>query len=135
MTANVVYLGGLRTEATHTRSGSIILTDAPVDNEGKGELFSPTDLMATSLASCMLTVMGIRARKGNIPFANVQCEVTKIMKSNPRRLGKIMVNVIVSEEWNERQKAVMEQTGKDCPVALSLHPDVEQELNFVYSLG
>src|ERR1051325_2742375 len=95
MTSKIVYTGGLHTEAAHLQSGSIIHTDAPVDNNGKGEAFSPTDLLATSLGCCMLTIMGITAAKNNIPFENAAAEVTKNMEANPRRVGEVVVAITI----------------------------------------
>lgn len=133
LTSTVHYHGDLRTTCTHVRSSSSIITDAPVDNHGKGEAFSPTDLLATSLATCMLTTMGIRAMKENIPFPKASAEVTKIMGSNPRRVTGIVVKVILSGlTLNEEQKQIMEDTALNCPVATSLHPEIRQEVSFEY---
>lgn len=128
MTSAVVYEGGLRTTCTHLRSGNSFETDAPVDNNGKGERFSPTDLMATSLATCMITVMGIKARTMGFDLENVKIEVEKIMKSEPRRVGGINLFFEIPERLlglDDKSKQILKQTGNTCPVWLSLHPEIE----------
>jgi putative redox protein len=131
MTATVTYLGELRTEATHLQSGQIIITDAPTDNQGKGEAFSPTDLCATSLASCMLTIMGISARNHGWNMDGARAEVHKIMASNPRRIGGVEIRVIMPpNDFDERQRQVLETAGRTCPVSLSLGEGVEQAIVF-----
>lgn len=133
ITATVQYHGELRTTCTHVRSGSSILTDAPVDNQGKGEAFSPTDLLATSLATCILTTMGIRAAKENIPFPSGSAEVTKIMGANPRRVTGVRVLVnLKGLDFTDEQRKIMEETALNCPVAKSLHPEIRQDVNFIY---
>ncbi|MGB0850252.1 MAG: OsmC family protein [Bacteroidia bacterium] len=132
MTSKVRYKGNLRTECEHVKSGSIIYTDAPTDNNGKGELFSPTDLVATALASCMITVMGIKANQSNIAFENVSADVVKVMGSGPRRIIESKVEVVVEENWTEKERTLMEFTGKNCPVAKSLHTDMIQSISFIY---
>jgi uncharacterized OsmC-like protein len=132
-TATIHYLGDLRNEATHMRSGQVIFTDAPPDNRGKGEAFSPTDLLSTSLGVCMLTVMGIAAREKGIPFNNVTARVVKHMHASPRRVAKVEVHITMDGMGlGERERAILENTGRTCPVALSLHPDLEQEVTFSY---
>lgn len=132
-TATVHYHGELRTTCTHVRSNSSITTDAPVDNHGKGEAFSPTDLLATSLATCMLTTMGIRAAKENIPFTTARAEVIKIMGANPRRVTGITVTVNLEDlDLTDEQRKIMEETAINCPVAKSLHPEIRQEIHFSY---
>lgn len=135
ITSEVKYLGALRTGATHLKSGTVIETDAPTDNNGQGAMFSPTDLAATSLASCMLTVMGIKADQKEIEFNRLQCSVTKVMASNPRRISEIVVKVEVSEKWSEKERRIMEHTARTCPVSLSLHPDIKQDIQFTYTSG
>ena len=130
ITSIVEYKGGLRTECTHVRSGQTIITDAPVDNHGKGEAFSPTDLAATSLATCLITVMNIAADGRGIRIDSMRAEVTKIMVENPRRIAEIMINVDIKGEYDEEQQHVLERIGRNCPVALSLHPDLKQTLTF-----
>jgi len=128
MTSAVVYEGGLRTTCTHLRSGNSFETDAPVDNNGKGERFSPTDLMATSLATCMITVMGIKARTMGFDLENVKIEVEKIMKANPRRVGGINLFFHIPGPLlglDDKSKQVLKQTGNTCPVWLSLNPEIE----------
>ncbi len=134
MTSKVVYTGELRTEATHLASKSIIITDAPVDNHGKGEAFSPTDLLATSLANCLITVMGIKAKNENMTdITGTTAEVTKIMYSDPRRVGEIHVKVIFPPKgYSEKEKKVYENTALTCPVAKSLHPEIKQLISFVW---
>jgi len=133
MTSRIEYLGQLRTTAEHLRSKTTLLTDAPVDNNGKGEAFSPTDLVATALGSCMLTIMAIAAEKKDINFKGADVEIEKIMEASPRRIGEIKVNVKMnSANYSEEDKAYLERVAKRCPVALSLHPDTKQTINFHY---
>lgn len=125
------YLGNLRTESEHLQSGVKILTDAPVDNNGKGEAFSPTDLVASALGSCMVTIMGIVANRDSVLLEGLTWEVTKIMQSSPRKISEIVVDF----RWeNPVSDAVMIQklknAAKTCPVALSLDPEIKQTLNF-----
>jgi uncharacterized OsmC-like protein len=133
-TATVTYLGDLRTQATHVRSGQRIITDAPPDNRGKGEAFSPTNLLSTSLAVCMMTVMGIAARDKGIPLNGLGARVVKHMVNDPRRVSKVEVHLTLSGEGlGERERAILENTARTCPVALSLHPGLEQEVTFSYT--
>jgi uncharacterized OsmC-like protein len=131
-TSLVKYLGELRTESTHVASNSKIITDAPVDNHGKGEAFSPTDLMSTSLANCMLTVMGIKAQtEGMTSIDGTIAEVTKIMYAEPRRVGEIHIKLTFpNNNYSEKEKKIYENTAHTCPVAKSLHPDLKQVLIF-----
>lgn len=133
-TSIVKYTGGLRTEAVHTASNSRIITDAPVDNHGKGEAFSPTDLMATSLANCMLTVMGIKAStEGMTSIDGTLAEVTKVMIAEPRRVGEIHVKITFPKnDFTDKEKKIYENTAQTCPVAKSLHPDLKQILTFIW---
>jgi len=133
MTSKVKYLGGLRTESVHLQSGSKMITDAPVDNHGKGEAFSPTDTVANALATCMLTVMGIKADSMGIDMNGASAEVTKTMASDPRRISKIAVNISFPKSFDEKQTKILENTGKTCPVLQSLHPDIEKDISFTYS--
>ena len=130
MTSKVNYLGGLRTSATHIASGTTIVTDAPIDNYGKGEAFSPTDLLATSYASCMLTIIGIYCHAHDFPFTNGNAEVTKMMSSSlPRRIEKLIVNLDISGNgWNETQANLVIAAGKACPVAITLGDNIEVDL-------
>ena len=133
MTSRVVYNGGLRTTCLHLRSGSDLETDAPVDNNGKGERFSPTDLMATSLATCMVTVMGIKARTMGFDLDGVEVEVEKIMKQEPRRVGGINLFFSIPEtllELGQKEKDILMRTGINCPVQFSLHPDIEVNIDW-----
>ncbi len=130
-TATVIYAGNLRTESTHVQSGQQIHTDAPIDNKGRGEAFSPTDLMSTSLAACMLTIMGITASERNIPFGDVQAEVLKSMESNPRRVGRIQIELFFPEKgYSDKTKELLKYAALNCPVAKSLHPDLEMDVKF-----
>jgi len=129
-TASVKYLGELRAEATHLKSGRTILTDAPTDNNGKGEAFSPTDLVATALANCMITVMGIRARKEGFDLEGTSAEVTKIMASSPRRIAEVGVLIKLKDNCSNDMKKVLEEIGLNCPVAKSLHPNLKQNISF-----
>ena len=130
MTSKVTYLGNLRTENTHLKSGNTYITDAPTDNNGKGEAFSPTDTVATGLANCMLTVMGIKARDLNIEMSRTTAEVTKIMATNPRRISKIVVVLNLPFKTDEKQKKILEHTARTCPVLNSLHPEIEKDISF-----
>jgi uncharacterized OsmC-like protein len=133
MTATVLYNGGLRTTCTHVQSGSSFETDAPVDNNGKGERFSPTDLMATSLAACMITVMGIKARSMGFDLTGIKIDVLKKMKADPRRVGGIELTFHIPDELknlDEKTKTILKNTGNTCPVALSIHPDIEWKVDW-----
>ena len=132
MTSKVVYEGDLRTVATHIKSGSVIETDAPTDNQGKGERFSPTDLVATALASCMFTIMGIAARTHAIDINGMECNVEKIMVSNPRKIGEIKVNISFPQQqkYSDKERNILEHAALTCPVFLSLHPDVTKSVSF-----
>ena len=133
MTSTVEYEGGLRTVCTHLRSGNSFETDAPVDNNGKGERFSPTDLMATSLGTCMITVMGIKARTMGFDLDGVTIEVEKIMKANPRRVGGINLFFHIPDKLKDvdaEAKETLKQTGITCPVQLSIHPDIEVNIDW-----
>ena len=130
MTSKVTYLGDLRTVSVHVTSGNEIVTDAPIDNHGKGEAFSPTDMVANSLATCMLTVMGIKARDLNLDFSGSTAEVTKIMAAEPRRISEIHVNFTMNLAPDEKAKIILERTGMTCPVLNSLHPDIVKDIVF-----
>jgi len=132
-TIRTKYLGDLRTEAIHIRSGDRIITDAPSDNKGKGEAFSPTDLASAALGSCMLTIIGIAARDHGFNIDGTELSITKIMDSNPRRIGEIkIVFKLPYLQYTEREKKIIERAARTCPVALSLHPDVIKTLEFRY---
>ena len=130
MTSRVNYLGDLRTSAIHIASGKNIITDAPIDNQGKGEAFSPTDTVATALASCLLTIMGIKARDLNIDITKTSAEVTKVMASNPRRISEIQITVNFTKSYDQRIKKILEKAALTCPVSNSLHPDLKQNILF-----
>lgn len=133
MTSDVIYLGDLRTKSTHIASQSEILSDAPIDNNGKGEAFSPTDYVANALASCMLTIMGIKAREMNVDMSQSRAEVTKIMQSEPRRIAEIEVKIFMSlQQADTKTKTILENAAKACPVAKSLHPDIVQKIEFIW---
>ena len=130
MTSKVVYLGNLRTESTHIKSNNSFITDAPIDNNGKGEAFSPTDTVATGLASCMLTVMGIKARDMGVDMSGTTAEVIKTMANNPRRISKIEVTINFPFETNDKTRKILKHTANTCPVHYSLHPDIEKDIIF-----
>ena len=129
-TIETTYLGGLRTEATHVQSGTKIFTDAPVDNHGKGEAFSPTDLLAASLASCMLTVMGIKARSAEIDMDGTTCSVTKIMAVDPRRVAEIVISFKFPQQYSEKEQLILERSALTCPVYYSLDKDLKKTVDF-----
>ena len=130
MTSKVTYAGELRTTCVHLRSGNEFITDAPIDNQGLGQAFSPTDTVATSLASCMITIMGIKARDLDIDLAGSTAEVTKHMASNPRRISKIEVNLELPCDISEKNRTLLERAGNTCPIHYSLHPDIEKVITF-----
>lgn len=133
MTAKIVYEGDLRCRLTHLYSGNEIITDAPLDNHGLAQAFSPTDLAASSLGSCMLTVMGIKARQLQVELKGTTVEIVKHMASEPRRIARIEVTIHFPEgSFSEKEKQILENTARTCPVALSLHPDIKQEVKFVW---
>lgn len=132
-TVNTIYLGELRTEATHVQSGNKLITDAPLDNKGKGEAFSPTDLLATSLGSCMLTIMGISAREHGFNIDGTKVNIWKIMESNPRRVGEVKIEFnFPKKNYSEKEKKFIEKAAHTCPVNLSLHPDLKKTIIFNY---
>jgi putative redox protein len=133
MTSTVVYEGDLRTVCTHLRSSSSFETDAPVDNNGKGERFSPTDLMATSLGTCMITVMGIKARSMGFDLNGIRIEVEKIMKADPRRVGGINLAFHIPDHLkniDQKSRDILKHTGITCPVLKSIHPDIEVKVDW-----
>jgi len=128
MTATVLYEGDLRTTCTHLQSGNEIETDAPVDNHGKGERFSPTDLMSTSLGACMITVMGIKARSMGFDLNGIRIDVQKVMYADPRRVGEINLTFHIPEnlaDLDEKSRIILKNTGETCPVIKSIHPDIK----------
>jgi putative redox protein len=133
ITIQTLYVGGLRAISTHLRSGVELTTDAPVDNHGKGESFSPTDLLAAALGTCMITVMGIAAAKHKINIDGARLEITKLMQTEPRKVAGIQVKIYMPElAYSDKEKLILETAGRTCPVALSLHPDLNQDLTFIY---
>lgn len=132
-TVKMTYCGNLRTEATHLQSGKKILTDAPVDNKGKGEAFSPTDLLASALGSCILTIIGISAEAHNFSIEGTKVEITKTMISNPRRIGELEVIInFVHNNFSAREKRLIESAARTCPVGKSLHPEIKDTIIFNY---
>jgi putative redox protein len=130
-TIKTVYKGDLRTLSTHLASGNELITDAPVDNHGKGQAFSPTDLLSTSLGVCMLTVMGISANTHHIEMNDVSMEITKIMATDPRRVREVVVVFnFKGKKYSDHDKLILERAARTCPVALSLHPDLKQTVTF-----
>lgn len=130
MTASIKYEGNLRCSALHIQSGTAIETDAPTDNRGRGEKFSPTDLLCVSLATCMLTTMAIKAGDLQVDITNSSADVTKHILSDPRRVGKIEVAVNLPANGNERDRKILEKTGDNCPVMKSIHPDIEVVISY-----
>lgn len=130
MTSKVTYLGNLRTSSIHLQSGSEIISDAPLDNNGKGEAFSPTDTVANALASCMMTVMGIKARDMNADLTGSTAAVTKIMQQEPRRIGAIEIAFTMNGVTDEKTKIILERTAMTCPVFYSLNADLVKKISF-----
>ena len=132
MTSKVTYLGDLRTSSIHLQSGSEIISDAPLDNNGKGEAFSPTDTVANALASCMMTVMGIKARDLNVNLTGATAAVTKIMQAEPRRINAIEIVFDMNVYTDEKTKTILERTAMTCPVFLSLNAEIEKRISFIW---
>jgi len=133
-TSTIIYQGDLRTTATHLQSGQSFITDAPIDNQGKGEAFSPTDLLATSLGACAITIVGMAARTHGFNIDGTEIAVTKIMESDPRRVEKIIVEFkFPTVKYSEKEKKIIERSIKTCPVSLSLHPDLIQEIKLTFN--
>lgn len=133
-TAATVYTSDLRTEITHLRSGSKIITDAPVDNKGKGENFSPTDMVAAALGSCIFTIMGIAAREHGFSIDGATCRITKIMTEKPRKIGEIKIDFdFTGNTYTDKQKKILEYCVKTCPVALSLNESVFQNVKLMFN--
>ena len=130
-TITTLYLGDLRTENIHVQSGNKVITDAPCDNQGKGEFFSPTDLLATALGSCILTIMGIKARDNNIDLVGTNMEVSKIMASDPRRVSEVIMEFnFPAKGYTDEEKKLIESIAGTSPVPLSVHPDLKQTIRF-----
>lgn len=135
MTSKIIYEGGLRTRMIHLQSGTVVLSDAPTDNHGKGEAFSPTDMVATSLGSCMISLMGIKLKlQGrDEELVGAEVEITKVMYSEPRRIGEVHVVIKFPENnFSEKDKILLENTARTCPVAVSIHPDIKQHITFIW---
>lgn len=129
-TSNIKYVGDLRTVCIHLQSGTQILTDAPTDNHGKGEAFSPTDLVANALGSCMVSIMAIKSKDLEVDLLDSTVEVTKIMQAEPRKIAKIIVVLNMTITPSDKTKIILERAAMTCPVFLSLHPDIEKEITF-----
>lgn len=132
-TVETIYMGGLRTEATHVQSGTKIVTDAPTDNHGKGESFSPTDLVSAALGSCMMTLMGIAADTHGINVDGTRLSITKVMAADPRRIGEIVIDVHFPSVYEPKQRKLLENAAATCPVAKTLHPDCKQTIRYFYA--
>jgi putative redox protein len=134
MTSSIIYKGQLRCKATHLQSGSIIETDAPTDNRGKGERFSPTDLLCVSLATCIVTTIGLKAADMQINLSDTNIEVTKHMLSDPRRVGKVDIKIQFPSalQLEEKERIIFQRVGDNCPVKKSLHPDVEVIVEYIW---
>ena len=132
MTSSIVYEGDLRTVGTHTKSGTTIETDAPVDNQGKGERFSPTDLVATALGNCAMTIMGIKARDMQVDLKGTRIDVEKIMAADPRRISGINLTFSFPDGFtaNDKQRTILERAANTCPVMYSIHPDIKVNVKF-----
>ena len=128
----VIYEGDLRTSATHLASGSEIITDAPIDNQGKGEKFSPTDLVASALGSCMLTIMGITAKAQNIDILGAKAKVEKIMGADPRKIAQINIEIIFKSPISNKHKTILERAAKHCPVRKTLGDNIKENIKFIY---
>lgn len=133
ITSKIIYKNNLRTEAQHIASGQKIITDAPLDNNGKGEAFSPTDLVATALASCMITIMAIAAEKNGIDILETSASVKKIMGANPRTISDVIIEITMSKDLALKDRKRLERAALACPVHKSLHPDMNKEITFSYS--
>lgn len=134
MTSVVQYEGNLRTTMTHSYSGSQVITDAPLDNHGLAQAFSPTDIVASALASCMLTIMGIKARDMDVDITGTRAEVTKVMQQTPRKISRVVLHIHLPElPFDERTITILKNAARTCPVALSLHPDIEQDVTFYHN--
>ena len=130
MTSKVTYLGDLRTSSVHLQSGTEILSDAPKDNHGKGEAFSPTDLLANALGSCMISIMAIKSRDLDLDLTGSTIDVTKIMQAEPHKIDKIKIVMNMSIATDEKNKTILERVAMNCPVLLSLNPDIEKDITF-----
>ena len=136
MTSSIIYEGNLRTVCKHLRSGSTIETDAPVDNNGEGERFSPSDLVATALGSCMMTIMGMRARELNVDLEGTRIDIEKIMKTDPRRIGGVNLTFHFPDslQVDDKQRTILERAAHTCPVIYSINPDIEVNVKFLWNI-
>jgi len=132
VTSTVKYQGELRTLAVHLQSNSEVITDAPTDNHGKGEAFSPTDLVATALASCMVTIMGIKAQDLGVDLTGTKASIKKHMSVTPRRISEVEVVLTLNKNYDTRSRKLLEAAALTCPVSQSLHPETKQTISFVY---
>ncbi|WP_336665016.1 OsmC family protein [Elizabethkingia meningoseptica] len=132
MTSKITYTGNLRCESEHLQSGNNIITDAPTDNHGQGAAFSPTDLCATSLGQCMLTTIAILGKSKNINIEGATCDITKVMNPTPRKIAEIVCDLKFPSDYSDEEKQFIEHTALNCPVALSLHPDIKKTVSFNY---
>lgn len=135
MTSKVTYLGELRTSSVHLQSGTEILSDAPTDNHGRGEAFSPTDLLANALGSCMVSIMAIKSKDLDVNLEGSTVEVTKIMQAEPRKIAKIVIVMNMSITADEKTRTILERAAMHCPVLLSLNPDIEKDVTFSWKLS
>jgi uncharacterized OsmC-like protein len=133
MTLQTKHLGNLRTEITHLQSGNKVTTDAPLDNNGKGEYISPTDMVAGALGSCMLTLMDMAAARMGIDMTGTRLDITKVMVSDPRRIGEIQIEVWMPFAADDKTRKILERAAATCPVSQSLHPDLRQVINYHYN--
>ena len=134
-TIKTTYLGDLRTEITHVQSGNKVMTDAPTDNNGRGEYISPTDMVAAALGSCMLTIMGMAAERLGIDLRGTRVEIVKTMAAEPRRIAEIAVDLYLPGDYSEKERTILERAADTCPVSKSLHPDLKQIVRFHYGNG
>lgn len=132
MTSKITYLGDLRTSSIHLQSGTEILSDAPTDNQGRGEAFSPTDLVANALGSCIISIMAIKSKDLDLDLIGSTVAVTKIMQAEPRKIAKIITVLEMSIDTTEKNKTILERAAMTCPVFLSLNPDIEKEISFIW---
>ena len=130
MTSKITYVGDLRTSSIHLQSGTEVLSDAPTDNHGRGEAFSPTDLVANALGSCMVSIMAIKSKDMKLDLTSSIVEVTKVMQSEPRKIAKIEIVLNMSVSPDQKSKTILERAAMTCPVFLSLHPDIEKVITF-----
>ena len=132
-TVQTKYLGDLRTESVHLQSGNKLITDAPTDNQGRGEAFSPTDLLATAFGACVLTIMGIAAKTHGFDINGTEVETTKVMGTEPRRIVELITSFkFPHNNFSAKQKKILELTAKECPVFNSLHPDIKKTVTYIY---